>query len=425
MCFVVQGFGTKTDFTDGRVLNLDASYDVIKQAVESAGLRCQRADEIVHSGTIDIPMYRQLLEAELVIADLSTYNLNAAFELGVRYALKPRATIVVAETKFNSPFDVNHIVIRRYEHLGPDLGAKEARRFQADLAAAIKTVMAARTVDSPVYSMLPGLTPPLLTWKTLDSAVPAEATPPPAGTRGRKQAEPLSARDWLDRAQRAMASEDYPAAAKAWAEVRRFSPSDRHATQQLALATYRAKRPSEKRALDEARALLAPLEPARTNDPETLNLWGAIHLRLWERGGEPAHWLEAERAFARCLSLNPDHYVAAQLATLHLARAASLAEAKGLSAAQADLAIATRVWNESATLAQAQASRRDLSTNARFWAHATLWYAAIALGDTVAEKRAANRLARIETAGWMSATRKAQGDRLRLWRNALVPPARS
>ena len=28
-CFVVQGFGKKTDFTDGRVLDLDDSYAII------------------------------------------------------------------------------------------------------------------------------------------------------------------------------------------------------------------------------------------------------------------------------------------------------------------------------------------------------------------------------------------------------------
>ena len=88
-CFVVQGFGKKTDFTDGRVLDLDASYAVIKDGVEAAGLQCIRADEIQHSGTIDVPMYQQLLQADLVIADLSTYNVNAAFELGVRYGLRP------------------------------------------------------------------------------------------------------------------------------------------------------------------------------------------------------------------------------------------------------------------------------------------------------------------------------------------------
>ena len=96
-CFVVQGFGEKTDLATGRALNLDASYEVIKEAVEAAGLRCIRADEIVHSGTIDGPMYDALFRADLVVADLSTSNLNAAYELGVRYGMHPRATVIVAE----------------------------------------------------------------------------------------------------------------------------------------------------------------------------------------------------------------------------------------------------------------------------------------------------------------------------------------
>jgi hypothetical protein len=72
-CFVVQGVGEKTDLSTGRRLNLDASYEVIKEAVEEAGLRCVRADEIIHSGTIDKPMYEWIYKADLLIADLSTY----------------------------------------------------------------------------------------------------------------------------------------------------------------------------------------------------------------------------------------------------------------------------------------------------------------------------------------------------------------
>jgi hypothetical protein len=251
------GFGSKTDYTDGRVLDLDASYDVIKQAVEKAGLRCERADEIVHSGTIDIPMYERLLNADLVIADLSTNNLNAAFELGVRYALRPRATIVVAESKFKSPFDVNHIVIRRYEHLGTDLGAKEARRFEKELGALIKGVMKNGRNDSPVYTMLPGL------------AAPAMAAPPaaPAPSADAKAAPARSMRDWLALAHKAMAAENYAAAIPAWVELRRFNPSDTRATQQLALATYRARKPNEAQALDDAQALLATLNPAAPTTP--------------------------------------------------------------------------------------------------------------------------------------------------------------
>jgi len=88
-CFVIMGFGEKTDFQSNpqRVLNLNRTYeDIIKPAVKEAGHTCVRADEIIHSTVIDKPMYDNLLSADLVIADLSTANVNAVYELGVRHA---------------------------------------------------------------------------------------------------------------------------------------------------------------------------------------------------------------------------------------------------------------------------------------------------------------------------------------------------
>jgi hypothetical protein len=103
-CFVVMGFGTKTDFATGRKIDLDYSYNaLIKPVVESKGLLCIRADEIKHSGSIDVPMYQQLLNADVVIADLSTSNANAFYELGVRHALRPHTTIVIAEQQMAYP----------------------------------------------------------------------------------------------------------------------------------------------------------------------------------------------------------------------------------------------------------------------------------------------------------------------------------
>ena len=68
-CFVVMGFGVKTDFATGRKLDLDKSYkNMIKPVVEAKGLECVRADEIRHSGSIDVPMYEQLLNADVVVA---------------------------------------------------------------------------------------------------------------------------------------------------------------------------------------------------------------------------------------------------------------------------------------------------------------------------------------------------------------------
>src|SRR5271156_3757209 len=148
-CFVVMGFGKKTDFQTGRVLDLNKSYQyMIKPAAEEAGLECIRADEIVHSGTIDVPMYRQLLTADVVIADLSTSNPNAFYELGVRHALRPYTTIIIAESKLIYPFDVNHITIRQYEHMGDGIDYGEVLRFKGVLKDAITQIVQQQQPES-------------------------------------------------------------------------------------------------------------------------------------------------------------------------------------------------------------------------------------------------------------------------------------
>jgi len=81
----VMGFGKKTDFQTGRVLDLNKSYQyMIKPAAEEAGLECVRADEIVNAGLIDVPMYRQLLTADVVIADLLIPTRSMNWECGMR-----------------------------------------------------------------------------------------------------------------------------------------------------------------------------------------------------------------------------------------------------------------------------------------------------------------------------------------------------
>jgi hypothetical protein len=160
-CFVVMGFREKTDPISGKTFDLDKSYRIlIKPAVEAAGATCVRADEIVHAEVIDVPMYEQLLQADLVVADLSTLNANAFFELGVRYALRPRATVAIAESGFKNPFDTNHIVTLPYEHLGKGIDAEEAERFRAKLTEVCRTVLSNQRIDSPVYTFIRDLQPP-------------------------------------------------------------------------------------------------------------------------------------------------------------------------------------------------------------------------------------------------------------------------
>lgn len=150
-CFVIIGFGPKTDFETGNVFDLDKTFDnLIKPAFDELDIECFRAKDIRHSGNIDVPMYEWILNADIVIADISTLNPNALYELGVRHALRPNATIVISEDKTKYPFDLNHTLISKYEHLGKDIGVSEAKRFKDELKATVLEVLKTNKNDSPV-----------------------------------------------------------------------------------------------------------------------------------------------------------------------------------------------------------------------------------------------------------------------------------
>src|SRR5271169_2732397 len=179
-CFVVMGFGPKVDLATGRTLDMNKTYEfLIKPVLEDLSIDCIRADEIQHSGVIDVPMYAWLYKADLVVADISTANANAIYELGVRHALKPYTTIVMAEDKLIYPFDLNHISIMRYVHLGTDIGATTVRDFSKQLKDKIKVVLGKKEDDSPVYVYINGLKTPVISDAPSAAAQVAAAAPPP------------------------------------------------------------------------------------------------------------------------------------------------------------------------------------------------------------------------------------------------------
>lgn len=161
-CFIIMGFNTKV-MEDGREYNLDLSYEkILKPVLEKFKIKYIRADEIMMSEIIDESMYRLLLCADLVIADITTLNPNALYELGVRYALKPFSTIIIGDKNTRFPFDINHIRIFSYEHLGNDIKIEEVNRMQRVISTVINNIKLcdSNIIDSPVYKYLPGLLPP-------------------------------------------------------------------------------------------------------------------------------------------------------------------------------------------------------------------------------------------------------------------------
>ncbi len=366
-CFVVQGFGKKTDFQTGRVLDLDKSYAMIKLAVEAAGLACTRADEIPHSGSIDRVMYERILDANVVVADLSTANVNAAYELGIRHALRPRTTIVVAEDQLKFPFDLNHIVIRPYRHLGEDVGFEEVLRFKDEIGAAIREILEGGDVDSPVYTFLGDLQPPTRTdgGEATTEAPQEEASPQAASTRA-----------LMDAAAAAQQAGEWKAARDILTGVRALRPNDSYVVQQLALATYRAEEPTPEEALAAAERLLGEeLDPAASRDPATLELWAAIRTRLWDLTQDPEHLATALAAREGTWHMRGDPDDGITLAFLLNLRATRSEPADAI----ADWVLAGRVRRNVA--AAAEAALADAQPDARFRLLAILWEAAVGLGD--------------------------------------------
>ena len=334
-CFVIMGFGIKTDFATGRKLDLNKSYKLlIKPVAEQKGLLCVRADEILHSGSIDYQMYKELLNADVVIADLSTANVNAFYELGIRHALRKRNTIVISEDKLGYPFDLNHIKITSYTHLGEAIDYEEVERFRKVLGDTIDAVLNIDEPDSPVYSHLHELTPPL-TKKDAPGLI-KRMNIFYRGKSQRDQIQEVTGPDvdnptlavLMEQGEAAMHSRDYVNAKvlfeTALKLIKDEANNDAYLMQRLAFATYKAKVPDVLTALDEAMGLLSKLDIEHTNDTETVSLAGRIEKKLHEMGHGSHHLASAIQFFARGYFLLQNRYHGVNLAFLLNKRADSI-----------------------------------------------------------------------------------------------------
>lgn len=165
--FVAMPFGMKKD-KQGSEIDFNRVYaELIKPAVEAAGLEVFRADEEQRAGGILPDMFQELLIADLVVADLTIDNPNVWYELGVRHALRARGVVLISGGSVPTAFDVYTDRKLRYsiKDQGPDSGTLE--QDKAKLTTMVKATMESwqgRKV-SPVYNLLPNLQEP--DWKSL------------------------------------------------------------------------------------------------------------------------------------------------------------------------------------------------------------------------------------------------------------------
>ncbi len=89
--------------------------EVIRKVCEDYNLRSIRADETYGPGIIIADIAKQILEARIVIADITPKNPNVYYEVGYAHALN-KPTILIAEKPAELPFDVSPFRILFYEN---------------------------------------------------------------------------------------------------------------------------------------------------------------------------------------------------------------------------------------------------------------------------------------------------------------------
>lgn len=299
LCFVIMGFGKKTDPSTGITIDLDQTYkNIIQPAVIQAGFECVRADEIQDSGLIDKSMYMLLIYANLVIADISTYNPNAIYELGIRHAVRPFSTIILKEKTGKIPFDLDHTRMFSYTHLGEDIGADESVRCQKELVELIHKVDKQKDIDSPLYEYLHHIEPPKLPKAEYNQLITDLAD---------KEKYIFAI---VEKAKHALDKENDPkTAASYWQKANKMVPTEPYFIQQHALCTYKSKYPTEHTALTDALQIILQLEPdGITNDPETLGITGAIYKNLWILQSDIGYLDRAIEYYGKGFKIRNDYY---------------------------------------------------------------------------------------------------------------------
>jgi hypothetical protein len=151
--FIIRGFGKKKD-SKGTEYDFDR---VQTELIEPAMLNCQLSGGTTateeDSGNIREDMFALILEADIVICDITVHNANVFYELGVRHALRKKHTVMIrAEGAGDTtPFDLSTDRYLSYDSANP---AASLARLTATLEATLRST---RETDSPIFLLLPKL----------------------------------------------------------------------------------------------------------------------------------------------------------------------------------------------------------------------------------------------------------------------------
>jgi hypoxanthine phosphoribosyltransferase len=166
--FVLMPFGANGEYSGGTTESDYIYNEIIEPGVQEASrqlnssskdidpdiefhFRITREVDRNQSGSITSSIVRSIAKADVVIVDLTGRNPNVFLELGIRYALRSKITVLLAQTGTQIPFDIKIYRYIEYDHFKPS----EARKHIADsIRAGFSDNLAS---DSVVFDVLPNM----------------------------------------------------------------------------------------------------------------------------------------------------------------------------------------------------------------------------------------------------------------------------
>jgi len=136
-------------------LDFDAVHRLLLgPAMAELNIRGETAEAVVKAGNIREDMFNRLVTADVVVADLTLYNPNVYYELGVRQAFRDKYTFLVRSDLTHYPFDLQ---TDRYFDYDLVALADDPAAVVKRLVAALRATLNSPEADSPIFKLLPQL----------------------------------------------------------------------------------------------------------------------------------------------------------------------------------------------------------------------------------------------------------------------------
>jgi hypoxanthine phosphoribosyltransferase len=166
--FVLMPFGASGEYSGGVTESEYVFTEIIELGVNEAAkqfnslsddeksrsevcFKIRREVDKNQTGSITAAIVRNIVKADVVIVDITGRNPNVFLELGIRYALRNKVTVLLAQIGTQIPFDIKVYRYIEYDRFKP---AETRKRIAESILEGLSDLV---TSDSVVFDVLPSM----------------------------------------------------------------------------------------------------------------------------------------------------------------------------------------------------------------------------------------------------------------------------